>query len=72
MSYTSPWVNPEQYSRNVTRLSSEGITIDQSVARTVQDAQDFASKYSADFSLVTQLKTDTTQFNNVRNILVQR
>jgi hypothetical protein len=65
MSYTSPWLSPGQYIGTVNSLSSGGITIDNGVARTVREAQDFASKYSGDFSLVTQLKVSTAQFNEV-------
>ncbi|KAJ2925338.1 hypothetical protein H1R20_g11793, partial [Candolleomyces eurysporus] len=63
MSYTSPWVSPGQYISNVNNLSSEGITIDKGVDRVAREAKDFASKYSAHFSLVTQLATTTAQFN---------
>ncbi|RXW21454.1 hypothetical protein EST38_g4410 [Candolleomyces aberdarensis] len=62
MSYTSPWVNPGQYVSNVNSLSSEGITIDKGVDRAAREANDFASRYSARFSLVTQLAATTAQF----------
>ncbi|KAJ2916561.1 hypothetical protein MD484_g3872, partial [Candolleomyces efflorescens] len=64
MAYTSPWLNPGPYSSTVDRLSAEAIAIDEGVYQTVLNAQNFSEKYSGDFSIVTQLKDETSQFNS--------
>ncbi|RXW18667.1 hypothetical protein EST38_g7184 [Candolleomyces aberdarensis] len=63
MSYISPFTNPQQYISKVNKFSSEGITIDDGVARRVGEAADFASKYSSYFLLVSELKDLLEQFN---------
>ena len=68
MAYTSPWLNPGPYSSTVDRLSAEAIAIDEGVYQTVLNAQNFSEKYSGDFSIVTQLKDETSQFNSVWSI----
>lgn len=65
MPYTSPFLTPQPYITKVNSLSSEGITIDDGVARAVREAADFSTKYSSDFALVTDLKTALEQFNEV-------
>ncbi|CAE6431807.1 unnamed protein product [Rhizoctonia solani] len=62
MSYVSPFLKPEQYITNVGKLSSDGIMIDEAVARAVREARDYSNKHSSDFSLVKQLKDDLDKF----------
>ncbi|RXW16189.1 hypothetical protein EST38_g9664 [Candolleomyces aberdarensis] len=56
MSYNSPWIDPQQYISKVNNLSSEGIALDDGIARVVREAAYFSSKYSSNFSLVSELK----------------
>ncbi|KAJ2925654.1 hypothetical protein H1R20_g11442, partial [Candolleomyces eurysporus] len=64
MSYVSPFIDPQQYISKVNSLSSEGITIDDGIARVVHEVADFSSKYSSNFSLVSELKVALDAFSD--------
>ncbi|KAF5323047.1 hypothetical protein D9611_009338 [Ephemerocybe angulata] len=59
MTYNSPFLNPDTYIGRIASLSNEAITIDKGVAQATRDAAEFATKYSSDFSLVNELKTNS-------------
>lgn len=61
MSYTSPFLNPQPHISNLNRLSQDGVTLDEGVARGVREAAEAAKKYSADFALAALLH----EFNQV-------
>ncbi|KAJ2927000.1 hypothetical protein H1R20_g10100, partial [Candolleomyces eurysporus] len=69
MSYTSPFLNPQPYVSGVNNLSTEGITIDEGVARALRQAADFSNNYSGNWSLVSSLKDTTAQFNEAGFLL---
>ena len=66
MSYNSPLAHPEPYITKLNDLSQEGITIDQGVDRGRREAAEFAAKYSANFTIVLELRESTDEFSAVR------
>lgn len=65
MSYESTLAKPDAYISRIGVLSHEGVTIDAGVAKAKRDAEEYVSKYSSDFSLVTSLADSIKQFNDV-------
>lgn len=66
MSSSPPLAHPEPYVTKLNVLSQEGIAVDQGVDRARRDAAEFAAKYSANFTIVLELRESTDIFSAVR------
>ena len=65
MPFNSPLASPDAFVTRIGSLSNEAIIIDKGIGNAKRDAANFASKYSADFSLVTDLKSQVEGFSDV-------
>lgn len=65
MPYDSPLAHPQAYISKIGALSNAGVTIDAEAAKAKRNAEEYASKYSSDFSLVTSLADFNNQFYDV-------
>ncbi|KAJ2919079.1 hypothetical protein MD484_g1368, partial [Candolleomyces efflorescens] len=64
-SYTSPFLQPQSYIRDVNRFSAEGIAIDEAVGRAARQTAEFSYEYLSGWPLVSSHdpKDDIARFN---------